>query len=102
MTMPVLSPARPATVRSTTSEQLAPVLRVQDELMQTCTPVVDAEAGRRRIARGNVAYDALRVLRTCGELTTRFARVLEAFEVAGFLSNNDRRALIHSEYDVDD
>lgn len=102
MAMPTLSPPRPATVRATTAEQLAPVLRVHADVLGSCTPTVDTEAARRRIARGNVAYDALRVLRSCGELATPFARVLEAFEVAGFLSNADRRALVESELDVDD
>lgn len=102
MAMPTLSPSRPGTVRTTTAEQLAPVLRVHAEVMQHCTPGVDPDTARRRISRGNVAYDALRVLRTCGDLTAPFARVLEAFEVAGFLSNADRRALLDSELDVDD
>jgi len=31
-----------------------------------------------------------------------FTRVLDAFEVAGFLSNEDRRSLLDSELDVDD
>ncbi|MEO7771112.1 MAG: formate dehydrogenase accessory protein FdhE [Gemmatimonadaceae bacterium] len=78
------------------------MLRVHADVMQGCTPTVDTEGARRRISRGNVAYDALRVLRSCGDLTSSFARVLEAFEVAGYLSNNDRRALIDSEFDVDD
>ena len=102
MAMSTLSPPRPGTVRATTAEQLAPVLRVHAEVTQTCTPGVDAESARRRIARGNVAYDALRVLRSCGDLTASFARVLEAFEIAGYVSNADRRALIDSELDVED
>jgi hypothetical protein len=102
MAMPTLSPPRSASVRSTTAEQLAPVLRVHADVMQTCVPTVDPVAARARIARGNVAYDALRVLRSCGELAGPFSRVLEAFEIAGLVSNGDRRALLDSELDVDD
>src|SRR4029077_15088806 len=56
----------------------------------------------KRIASGQVAYDALKVVASCGDLFPRFVRVLEAFEVAGFVSNNDRRALLSSEIDVDE
>jgi formate dehydrogenase maturation protein FdhE len=102
MAMPTLSPPRSASVRATTAEQLAPVLRVHAEITESCSPTVDQETAKKRVARGNVAYDALRVLRSCGEMATSFARVLEAFEIAGYLSNSDRRALLDSELDVDD
>ena len=49
-----------------------------------------------------MGYDALRVLRSCGDLVPRFVRVLDAFEVAGFVSNDDRRAVLDGELDVDD
>ncbi|MEO5815337.1 MAG: formate dehydrogenase accessory protein FdhE [Gemmatimonadaceae bacterium] len=98
----MLSPSRQATVRSTTAEQFAPVLRVHADVLGDCTPAVDAELARQRIASGQVAYDALKVLASCGDLFPRFVRVLGAFEVAGFVSNNDCRALLDSELDVDD
>ncbi|MEO8335125.1 MAG: formate dehydrogenase accessory protein FdhE [bacterium] len=89
-------------MRSTTAEQFAPVLRVHADVLNDCAPAVDPEVARKRIAAGQVAYDALKVLGSCGDLFPRFVRVLEAFEVAGFVSNNDRRALLDSELDVDD
>ena len=49
-----------------------------------------------------MGYDALRVLQSCGDLRPRFVRVLDAFEVSGFVSNDDRRALLDGELDVDD
>jgi formate dehydrogenase maturation protein FdhE len=49
-----------------------------------------------------VGYDALRVLASCGDLLPRFTRVLDAFEVAGFVSNDDRRAILDAEPDVDE
>jgi hypothetical protein len=96
------SPPRPTTVRGTLAEQFAPVLHVHAELLGGCTPAVEAESAQRRIKNGQVAYDALRVLRSCGDLLPRFVRVLDAFEVAGFVSNDDRRALLDGELDVDD
>lgn len=89
-------------MRSTTAEQFAPVLRVHADVLSDCTPAVDPEAARKRIGSGQVAYDALKVLGSCGDLFPRFIRVLDAFEVAGFVSNSDRRALLDSELDVDD
>jgi hypothetical protein len=89
-------------VRSTTAEQFAPVLRVHADVLGDCAPAVDSEAARKRIASGQVAYDALKVLGSCGDLLPRFIRVLDAFEVAGFVSNHDRRALLDGELDVDD
>ncbi len=98
----VTATSRPATVRSTLAEQFAPVLRVHAEIVASCEPSVDAEQSRARIARGQIAYDALRVLRSCGDLAPWYARVLEAFEVAGFVSNEDRRVLGDGETDVDE
>jgi len=93
---------RPVTVRSTLAEQLEPVLRVHAELMEACEPQVDADECQRRIQTGLVAYDALRVLGSCGDLRPRFAAMLDAFEVAGLVSNADRRGLLDGELDVDD
>ena len=100
--MPTLDLHRPTTVRSTLAEQFAPVLHVHAELVADCVPLVDTEYAHVRIRAGTVGYDAMRVLRSCGDPMPHFKRVLEAFEVAGFLSNDDRRSLIHSELDVDD
>lgn len=91
---------RPPSVRSATAEQLAPVLRVHADLLRDCTPAVDPDAARARMAAGHVAYEALRVLGSCGDLAPRFVRVLESFEVAGLVSNDERRLLLDSEPDV--
>jgi hypothetical protein len=96
------STTRATTVRGTLAEQFAPVLHVHAELAEYSVSGVEPEAAQRRIKNGQVAYDALRVLRTCGDLLPRFIRVLDAFEVAGFVSNDDRRALLDGELDVDD
>ena len=100
--MSTLVPPRPATVRSSLAEQLDPVLRLGAELLDGCSPHVDVPAARARIRAGQVAYDAMRVLRSCGDLHPRFARVLEAFEVAGLASNEERRTLMSRDLDVDD
>ncbi|MEP6999132.1 MAG: formate dehydrogenase accessory protein FdhE [bacterium] len=99
--MSTLSPSR-ASVRNTMAEQFAPVLRVRGEVLKECAPVVDQADARRLIASGQIGYDALRVLKSCGELNSCFARVLDAFEVSGLVSNVERRALLSSELDVDD
>ena len=78
------------------------MLHAHAEIRAECMPLVDVEHALSRIRSGQVGYDALRVLRSCGDPMPRYARVLDAFEVAGFLSNDDRRALLHSELDVDD
>lgn len=96
-----LSP-RPTTVRSTLAEQFEPVLRVHAELLDACEPQVDADESQRRIRSGQVGYDALRVLGSCGDLLPPFVAMLDAFEVAGFVSNDERRALLDGELDVDD
>ena len=88
--------------RSATAEQFAPVLRVHAEVLRECSPPMDLAAARRRIARGQVAYDASCVVRSCGDIHSRFGRVLDAFEVAGFVSNADRRALLNEQLPVDD
>jgi hypothetical protein len=89
-------------VRSTLVEQFAPVLKVHADLLGDCVPLVEPGEATRRIEAGQLGYDALRVLRSCGDLSPRFVRVVDAFEVAGFISNHDRRALLDSEPDVDD
>ena len=96
------SPPRSTSVRSTTAEQFAPILRVHTDVLSGCSPSVDADTARRRMASGQVAYDALRMLRSCGDLLPRFVRVLDAFEVAGLVSNENRRAILDGELDVDD
>ena len=100
--MPTISSPRAPTVRSTTAEQFAPVLRVHAELVRESAPVVNSADARARIANGLVAYDAIRTLRTCGDLSSQFGRVLEAFQIAGFASNEDCHALQRCEPDVDD
>jgi len=101
--VPTLSTKKkPATIRSTTAEQFAPILRVHAEVQRSVVPALDVTAARRRIAGNQVAYDALRVITSCGDLTPSYLRVLEAFEVAGMLSNDERRALLAREVDLDD
>jgi hypothetical protein len=101
-TSSTLTAPRPTTVRGTLAEQLDPVLRVHAELVAGCEPAVSPDEAQRRIQNGQVGYDALRVLRSCGDLLPRFAKVLDAFEVAGFVSNDDRTILRDGELDVDD
>ena len=100
--MTTASPSRPTTVRGTLAEQFEPVLRVHAELLEGCEPQVDEDECQRRVRTGLVAYDALRVLGSCGDLRPRFAAMVDAFEVAGLISNDDRRALVDGEIDVDD
>lgn len=100
--MPTPDPLRSTTVRSTLAEQFAPVLRAYADILSECAPLLDTEHAHARIGSGQVGYDALRVLRSCGDPMPRYARVVDAFEVAGFLSNDERRALLDSELDVDD
>ncbi len=94
--------SRPITVRSTTAEQFEPVLRIHAELIRASTPTVDAGAARARIANGQVGYDASRVIASCGDLVPAFVRVLDAFELAGLVSNDDRRAILDGDFDPDD
>ena len=100
--MTAARPNHSATVRGTLAEQFAPILRLHADLFSGCVPAVDAEVARARIVAGQVAYDAPRVLRSCGELLPCFVRALDAFEVAGLLSNDDRRAILDDDLNVDD
>lgn len=100
--MATTSSSRTTSVRRSTADQLAPVLRVHADIQEECAPAVDVAAAHRRIAGGQVAYDALGLVRSCGDLASRFARVLESFEVAGLVSNADRVALLDGDQDVDD
>lgn|GEM_PF-2758584 len=100
--MATTSSPRTTSVRRSTAEQLAPVLRAHADIQEVCAPMVDVAAAHRRIAGGQVAYEALGVVRSCGDLSAQFARVLESFEVAGLVSNADRVALLDGDVDVDD
>jgi hypothetical protein len=101
---PVLrtSVSRPASVRTTTAEQLAPVLRAHAEVMRGSTPIVDTDGARARVQGGQVAYDALRVIRSVGDLGAVFVRMLDSFEVAGLVSNEERREVLAEDFDIDD
>ena len=101
-TVSTASLSRTANVRSTTAEQLAPVLRAHAEVMRAFTPIVDTNGARARIEAGHVAYDALRVIRSVGDLGAAFVRLLDAFEVAGLVSNDDRRNVLAAAFDIDD
>ena len=98
--MATTSSGRTTSVRRSTADHLAPVLRVHADLQEECAPEVDVAAAHRRIAGGQVGYDALRAVRSCGDLAARFARVLESFEVAGLASNADRVALLDGGVEV--
>ena len=100
--MTTASLPRPAAVRGTLAEQFETVRRVHAELLEGCEPEVDVDECQRRIRSGVVAYDALRVLASCGDLRPRFAAMVDAFEVSGLISNDDRRALLDGELDLDD
>ena len=100
--MGITSSGRTTSVRRSTADQLAPVLRVHADIQEECVPAVDVAAAHRRIAGGQVAYDAFAVVRSCGSLTAWFTRVLESFEVAGLVANADRVALLDGDIDVDD
>jgi hypothetical protein len=89
-------------VRATLAEQFEPVLRVHAELVARGAPTFGVEDVRARIGGGQVGYDALHVLRSCGDLLPDFVRVLDAFEVAGLVSNDDRRLILDAELDVDE
>ena len=94
--------SRPSTPLSPLAEQFAPVLRVHGELVKECAPLVDQATARSRIENGQVGYDALKMFVSCGDLFPRFVRVLDTFEVAGLVSNEDCRALLDDDLDVDD
>lgn len=94
--------SRTASVRSSTAEQLAPVLRAHAEVMRGFTPFVDTQDARARVESGKVAYDLLRVIRSVGDMGAAFVRLLDAFEVAGMVSNEERRAVLDAAFDIDD
>jgi hypothetical protein len=89
-------------VRTTTAEQLAPVLRAHAEVMLAFAPIVDVSDARARVEAGQVAYDALPVIRSVGDLGAPFGRLLDAFEVAGLVSNDERLAVLTARFDIDD
>jgi hypothetical protein len=94
--------SRTGSVRSTTAEQLAPVLRAHAEVMRGVTPILDVQHARSRVEGGQVAYDALPVISSVGDLGAEFVRILDAFEVAGLVSNDERRDILDADFDVDD
>ena len=93
---------RTGSVRSTTAEQLAPVLRAHAEVMRGFTPFVDTQDARARVESGKVAYDLLRLVRSVGDMNAAFVRLLDAFEVAGLVSNEGRRSVLAAGFDIDD
>lgn len=70
--------------------------------MRGFTPIVDAQEARARVQAGQVAYDALRVIRSVGDLGIAFVRLLDAFEVAGLVSNLERASVLAAAFDIDD
>ena len=100
--MSTASLPRTASVRATAAELLAPVLRAHAEVLRGFTPIVDVNVARARVRKGQVAYEALPVIRSVGDLTAAFVRLLDAFEVAGLVSNDDRSGVLAAEFDIDD
>ena len=78
------------------------MLQAHAEVLRGFTPVVDIGVARERVRKGQVAYEALPVLRSVGDLTAAFVRLLDAFEVAGLVSNDERRGVLAAEFDIDD
>jgi hypothetical protein len=89
-------------VRSTLAEQFAPVLRAHAQLRSDCTPALDVERARARVASGYFAYDPAKVLASSADVRPGFTRMLAAFEVAGLISNDDSRALMRRSLAVDE
>ncbi len=77
------------------------MLRAHAEVMRVCAPIVDVEAARARVLNGHVAYDALSVLRSVGDLAPAFGLVLDAFEIAGLVSNAEHRAVLAADFDIE-
>ena len=76
------------------------MLRAQAELIASVEPSIDSVDARRRIASGQVAYNAHSVLSSCGSLSSAFQRILHAFELAGFVSNEDSAAIRNAPVDL--
>ena len=78
------------------------MVRAHAELFRGCTPIVDVALCRTRVVNGQVAYEALPTMRSVGDLSSAFVRLLDAFEVAGLVSNDARGAVLAAGFDVDD
>lgn len=77
------------------------MLRAHAEVLRGFTPSVDVDDARARVRNGQVAYEALHVIRSVGDLTAAFGRLLDAFEVAGLVSNDERSGVLAAAFDID-
>ncbi len=100
--MSTASLSHTASVRATAAELLAPVLRTHADVLRGFMPIVDVDVARTRVTNGQVAYEALPVLRSVGDLAAPFVRLLDAFEVAGLVSNDEHSAVLAEQFDIDD
>lgn len=77
------------------------MLRAHADVLRGCLPVIDVDAARARVLNGQVAYEAAPVLRSVGDLAPAFVRLLDAFEVAGLVSNDERGRVLAADFDID-
>lgn len=87
-------------VSRTIAEQLAPLLRVHEQLRRRPWPTPDLPRARRRLAAGRPAFDPATALRAAGDLASAFRDTAQAFDSCGIASTNSVAALRPSKTEV--
>ncbi len=79
------------TVRQHIVEQIAPVLELHAELARRWSLAIDIEAAHTRLRSRAVAYKAMDVVESVGDLVPSFLRSTAALERAGLVSEQEAR-----------
>ena len=81
-------------------DQLLPITTLHAAIEEECVPGVDVADARARLRNGQVAFDALSVLRGATDLPRNFHRMMTAFEHAGLAGSNAVSSLRRGDQDV--
>ena len=87
-------------VSRTIADQLAPLLRVHEQLRHRAWPTPDLPRARRRLAAGRPAFDPTTALRAAGDLASAFRDAAQAFDSCGIASTTSVAALRPSKTEV--
>ncbi len=76
-------------VSRTLADQLEPVLRLHAYMRDAWPVEFDVARARARVQSGRAGFDPVAVLRSAGDMSAMFARMVSAFELAGVASSAD-------------
>ncbi len=87
-------------VSRTLADQLEPVLRLHAYMRDAWPVQLDVPRARERVQSGRPAFDSVATLRSAGDMSSMFARMVSAFEVAGIASSADVLSVRRQHFDA--